>query len=76
VRATSVFARSPEASFFMKPSAIASFGTSMVRAGRHGRTNRTAAVQRKVVSRTDRCSAGEEFMNAGLAMGYTQETTG
>jgi hypothetical protein len=33
-------------------------------------------VRRKVVSRTNRCSAGEEFMNVRLAAAYVQEITG
>ena len=33
-------------------------------------------VRRKVVSRTNRCSAGEEFMNVRLATAYVQEITG
>ena len=40
--AASAFAQSPEASFFTSHRPLpTSFGTSMVRAGRHGRSNRT-----------------------------------
>ena len=74
--AASAFAQSPEASFFTEPSAIADELWHLNGPGRSAWSfYQNWAVRRKVVSRTHRCSAGEEFVNVRLAA-YVQEITG
>ena len=74
--AASAFAQSPRGIVLHKPSAIADELWHLNGPGRSAWSfYQNWAVRRKVVSRTHRCSAGEEFVNVRLAA-YVQEITG